>query len=353
MRTLPLVDERVLPDTATGKASILAVDDDDCILRVVEDLLGTRYDKVFSTTSPLEAISILQKNRTSVIICDQMMPGMKGIDLLALVRKRWPRMVTILLTACNDMHVVEEALDQGLIDYFVTKPWNTNRFLRIVGEAVDKYEKRKDRDRQELPSATMLNGDGHARGAVFALSRAVDARDCYTRRHSENVATYSVAIAKVMGLEDDTCELLRIGGLLHDIGKIGIPDGILLKKGRLEAAEFDTIRTHPSIGLAIIEPIGFPKEVNAIVKQHHENHDGSGYPDGLKMGEISLLARIVHVADAYDAMSTNRVYRKACSDDYIMSEFEKLRGSQFDPDVTDAFIKGLRSGAIKQAEVAA
>ena len=309
--------------------------------------MASRFSEVLKTTSPIDAISILQAREVEVVICDQMMPAMKGVDLLALIRKRWPRVVTILLTACGDLNLVEQALNQGLIDYFVTKPWNTTRFLEIISEAVVKYNKRGERNNAVTDVSPTSNGiRQHARSAAFALSRAVDARDRYTCKHSENVAAYAVAVAKRMGCREDLCELVRIGGLLHDLGKIGIPDGILLKKGRLEDSEFKAIKMHPTIGSAIIDPIGFPDEVTAIVRQHHENYNGSGYPHGLKENEIDFTARIVRVADAYDAMTTDRVYRKSCSKEYIIGELEKFKGIQFDPEVTEVFLGALQSGTL-------
>jgi uncharacterized domain HDIG len=176
------------------------------------------------------------------------------------------------------------------------------------------------------------------------LALAVDARDKYTHRHSENVSALAMELGRALGLDDAAIEELRIGGLLHDVGKIGVPDSILLKPDRLTDDEYKAIQAHPVIGVSIIEPISFPWNIEAIIRQHHENHDGSGYPDGIRGEDIVLSARIVHVVDAYEAMKANRVYREARSPEWIENEFIRYRGTQFDPNVDDVFLKELRLG---------
>ena len=172
---------------------------------------------------------------------------------------------------------------------------------------------------------------------IASISSAVDARDVYTAGHSRRVSEYSNAIAATMGLEDET-EIVRIGALLHDVGKIGIPDEILQKPGELTEAEFDCIKQHPAIGKRILDRIEAFEPYVPVVELHHENHDGSGYPWGLRGEQIPLSARIVHVADAYDAMVTNRPYRKGMSHQRALGVLEQNAGSQFDPAVVDAFL---------------
>ncbi|MBM3787930.1 MAG: HD-GYP domain-containing protein, partial [Acidobacteria bacterium] len=171
-----------------------------------------------------------------------------------------------------------------------------------------------------------------------AMAEALDARDAYTAGHSRRVSDYSVAIAQALALPADQVERLRIGAMLHDIGKIGIPDSVLLKHDRLTAEEFAVIREHPVIGRRILERIGRFQPFLAAVELHHENHDGTGYPHRLRGEEIPLEARIVHVADAYDAMTSNRPYRERMPEEKVRRILTECAGTQFDPHIVDAFL---------------
>jgi putative nucleotidyltransferase with HDIG domain len=175
---------------------------------------------------------------------------------------------------------------------------------------------------------------------INALSNALDSRDTYTKNHSENVAKYAVEIAEKMKLKKDLCNVIRTGGLLHDIGKIGIPEYIMIKPGKLTDYEYNTIKTHPTIGYEMIKHISTFKEngVLDIVLYHHERYDGKGYPKGLKGNEIPLVARIVAVADTFDAMSSKRVYRNELDLDHVLNEIRNNKGTQFDPEIVDVFL---------------
>jgi putative nucleotidyltransferase with HDIG domain len=173
---------------------------------------------------------------------------------------------------------------------------------------------------------------------IASISSAVDARDVYTAGHSRRVSDYASVIAEAMGLKDQL-EVVRIGALLHDVGKLGIPDEILQKPGPLTAEEFDCIKQHPAIGKRILDRIEAFERYVPVVELHHENHDGSGYPWGLKGERIPVSARIVHVADAYDAMVTNRPYRKGMSHQRALEILAQNAGSQFDPGVVNAFLR--------------
>jgi putative nucleotidyltransferase with HDIG domain len=182
---------------------------------------------------------------------------------------------------------------------------------------------------------------------LFAFVKAVEARDSYTQQHSDRVTELALKISRVMGCSSEERDILRFAGPLHDIGKIGIPDHILLKPGPLEQAEFERIKAHPVIGAGIIGQLGLWEREQQIVRWHHERYDGSGYPDGLAGEEIPLLARILAVADAFDAMSSNRVYRDAMDEARILDNLRKGAGSQFDPEVVEAFmiVHAQRQGA--------
>jgi len=182
---------------------------------------------------------------------------------------------------------------------------------------------------------------------IRSLAEAIDAKDSYTRGHSDRVADYAEALARKLDLDDDMLSAVRCAGYLHDTGKIGIPDAILLKPGKLSEAEYRHIMSHPILSHKIIEPVQFPFEVKPLVKHHHERIDGSGYPDGLVGDEIPLGARIIGIADAYEAMTSDRPYRKALSDDAALNELRRCSGSQFDSELVEAFISVVEENAVE------
>lgn len=178
---------------------------------------------------------------------------------------------------------------------------------------------------------------------VNTLSRAVDARDPYTAGHSERVASISGGIAKKLGLGKTDIELVELSAQFHDIGKIGIPDNILLKPERLTAEEFDVIKSHPAIGTRILSNIEFLKDCLPIILHHHENYDGSGYPSGLHGKDIPIGSRIIRIADAFDAMTSDRPYRKKLSDQEAIQEISKYKGIQFDSELTDTALSVIEN----------
>jgi len=177
---------------------------------------------------------------------------------------------------------------------------------------------------------------------IRAFAAAIEARDQYTRWHSEKVAEYAQQICINMGLDEQTAGMAYLAGLLHDAGKIGVPESILIKPGRLIDAEFEVIKKHPEIGVNILRSMQNMKEILQVIRHHHERYDGSGYPDGLKGEDIPLLSRILAVADAFDAMTSDRSYRKAFSFDKVVQEIESNAGTQFDPQVAQSFLGLLR-----------
>jgi putative nucleotidyltransferase with HDIG domain len=179
---------------------------------------------------------------------------------------------------------------------------------------------------------------------LSSLVTTLEAKDPYTKEHSKRVTEVALAIAEEMGATEDEMESIGFAGMLHDIGKIGVRDSVLLKPGRLTAAEFEVIKMHPAIGEQIVEPLGLIQAERDIIRSHHERMDGTGYPDGLMGDQIPLLARIVAVADAYDAMTSTRPYREALGEEYALEEFERGRGRQHDPAVIDALHRVLAKG---------
>lgn len=176
------------------------------------------------------------------------------------------------------------------------------------------------------------------KNTIATLSNAVDARDPYTAGHSDRVAAISMVIGEKLGLSSELLEKLEISAMFHDIGKLGVPDNILLKPGKLDELEFQKIKEHPSIGVSILKNIDFLKNSLPIILHHHERYSGGGYPDGISKGDIPLEARIICVADTYDAMTSDRPYRKGLSHEEAIVEIVKFKGIQFDPEIVDSFL---------------
>lgn len=226
--------------------------------------------------------------------------------------------------------------------------------IRVWKEHETRGEQELDRGGIEKLKAKFDNLSNQMRAtymeSTYALVRAVDAKDHYTQEHSQNVSRYSVAIGRVMGLDEDELEVLKYAGLLHDVGKIGVNQEVLVKREKLTDAEFEILKRHPAIGVSILEDVRFLQKEIPLVLHHHERYDGKGYPQGLKAREIPLGARILGVADAYDAMTTDRRYKKSLCRTEAVLELRRERGNQFAPEVVDAFVGILETESDSSAE---
>jgi putative nucleotidyltransferase with HDIG domain len=340
--------EPAVANTQDPKPLVLVVDDEAPIRQSLKRLLRRFPIEVVTTESPHEAIGILSEREVAVVVTDYMMPGMNGIELLTLIRQRWPKVVSIMITACSDVRLAAEAVNQRLIRAFITKPWDLSELREQIMDAIRANQAKNDAEADEILVRMSLARDLEKKSgaAAFSLARAMDARDAYTSKHSENVSSLAQMLGRALKLSKDVIEELRIGGLLHDVGKIGVSDSVLLKEGRLSDEEYAAIQRHPQIGASIIEPLQFTPGIAAIILQHHENHDGSGYPFRTAAEAIQQPARIVRVVDAYEAMASDRVYRKALPREAIRAEFEKFRGSRFEPLACDAFLELLDKGLV-------
>jgi putative two-component system response regulator len=333
----------------TERPVVLVVDDEVGILTAIRRSLKSVPAEVVTAENAGEAIAFLHDHPVAVVVSDHMMPGMTGLELLALVRQNWPRTLGIMMTASGDIQLAADAVNRRLVRAFLTKPWTVETLRTAVGEALEVWHASGEAAGERLKNGVGEAVRAQATRAVLALARAMDARDRYTRNHSERVAGLSVALGRALKLPPVTLEALRVGGLLHDVGKIGVLDAVLLKPSKLSAEEFEAIRRHPGMGASIVEPLGLAADVVAVIRQHHENHDGTGYPDGLTGDQIHLLARLVHVVDAYEAMRANRVYRTAREPDWIRAEMQRCRGTQFDPLLLDLFLAELDAGRVDAA----
>jgi HD-GYP domain-containing protein (c-di-GMP phosphodiesterase class II) len=274
-----------------------------------------------------------------------------------------------MMTGFTDMTIAAEAINRGEIYRLITKPWNDAEIKATLRHAFDHHELRSEikrlnqitreqsfkfqdmnknleesvRDRTKQLDAKNRELRTAYIETIRALAEAIDAKDAYTRGHSERVAVYSSRISHQMGLQTELIERIYFAGLLHDVGKIGIPDAIIAKPGRLDPEEYESIQRHPEIGARILEPVEFLRSIVPCVRHHHEWFDGSrsGYPDRLAGDHIPLPSRVIVIADTVEAMTSDRPYRKGLPLDAVVRELHKFSGTQFDPVVIDAFLKLL------------
>ncbi len=346
--------------------TVLFVDDEVNILKAIQRLLRHEPMNVLTASRPHEALEMLERQPCQVVVSDQRMPEMSGVDLLSAVRERHSDIVRMMLTGYTEMNIAVEAINRGEIYRLITKPWNDDELKATLRQAFDHYDlkgeikrlnqvtreqnfKLQDMNRNlegKVRERTMqLDHKNHELRTAYiqtirALAEAIDAKDAYTRGHSERVAVYASRIARRMNLEKDLIERVYFSGLLHDVGKIGIPDAIITKPARLNAEEYEEIKKHPEIGAKILEPVEFLDKIVPCVRHHHEWFDGCdrGYPDRLIGDQIPLPSRVILVADTVEAMTSDRPYRKALPIDTVVQELHKYSGSQFDPVVVDAFL---------------
>jgi putative two-component system response regulator len=325
---------------------VLLVDDEIGNLENMLFALELSFD-IITAASGAEALEILARENIAVIIADQRMPKMSGAELLSVVKEGYPHIIRILITAYSDLDAAVMAINKGDIFRYIKKDNPIGEIESYIRQAIDYYQVRDENQRlyDELNQGTMQT--------ITALAKTIDAKDAYTFGHSERVSLYGVGIAEIMGFSAAEKDLIRVGGLLHDIGKIAILDDILRKPGRLTKAEYDEIKRHPLISSKIIEPIPRLKAITEIVLYHHERCDGKGYPHGITFGqqtidmglqEVSagfakMAAWILPVPDTYDAMTSPRPYRDALPPQTALEELSRCKGSQFVPEVVDAFME--------------
>ena len=349
--------------------TVLFVDDEANILKALQRLLRNEPLNVLTATSPQEAIQLLESTPAQVVVSDQRMPDMSGVDLLSTIREHQPEMVRMMLTGYTEMNIAVEAINRGQIYRLITKPWNDAELKAPLRQAFDHYDLKAEIKRLNLVTREQnfelqdmyRNLEGKVRErtrqlaakhqelrtayiqTIRALAEAIDAKDAYTRGLSERVAVYASRRAREMDLPKETIERVYFSGLLHDVGKIGVPDAIITKPDRLTEEEYLEMQKHPEIGAKILAPVEFLRHVVPCVRHHHEWFDGSnrGYPDRLQGDKIPLPSRLILVCDTVEAMTSDRPYRKALPLDTVVRELHKYSGSQFDPVCVGAFLRLL------------
>lgn len=317
---------------------VLVVDDSKTILKLVESGLARQGFQVLTALNGKKALDLLKRMRPDIIISDLDMPVMNGFELRDKLMSH-PKLSSIpfiVMSANSDRASMRAMVEKGAAAYLV-KPFNIEQLVILTEKMLSNHFQLLLKDRQRLASErkAML-------GSITSLAHALEARDPYTRGHSENVSKFVVNIAEIIGVEQDNMQSLRIGAALHDLGKIGIPDSLLLKNGQLTPTEQKIFRQHPVIGANILQPIPSLKRLIPVVLHHHEQFDGSGYPDKLKGEKIPLWARITAVADTYDALTTDRPYRKGFPTEVAIQIIKEVRGTQLCPECVDAFLETMK-----------
>ncbi|HYG08626.1 MAG TPA: HD domain-containing phosphohydrolase [Pyrinomonadaceae bacterium] len=329
------------------RACILIADDEQEIRNVLYELLSEDYDCQL-VASAEAALARLRAARFDVIVSDINMEGMSGLEMIPHVAEVAPDAVVVMVSGAQTVESAIEALRAGAFDY-VTKPFDLRHVEAAVRRALEHKRLREAKRRyenylEELVAErtaeldrTLASLEDSYRMTLKALAAALETRDRETHGHSERVVSFSLRLGRELNLTGESLRSLEFGALLHDVGKIGVPDAILHKPAQLSAEEWVNMRRHPVHGQQILQGIEFLEGAARVVGQHHEKWDGTGYPLGLRGEEIDLNARIFAVADAFDAITSDRVYRAGRSYEVAVAELEKFAGQQFDPKVVAAF----------------
>ncbi len=320
------------------------IDDDLATLDCIRLSLQNERDYTVTTVSdPEQALQMIYENDFAAVISDVKMGRINGLDILKAVREYDGKIPVILITGSCDEETMRRSINLGVYE-FLRKPFEISELIITVRKALEANKLRiqnqdyKDnlqtlvleRTAELLKTKAML--ESSYLNTIHAMVNAMEINDIYTLGHSERVTAIAIGLGKAAGLSLNDLRELRIGALLHDLGKIGVISNVLNKEQTLTDSEYDLIKRHPIAGAKIVEPIGLPPAVGKIIVQHHEWFDGGGYPYGLKGEAIHFLARIVSVADSFDAMTSKRKYRSNLDVSSAVQEVYNNRGKQFDPD---------------------
>lgn len=347
------------------RGHIIIVDDDLALLeslwQQISDLHGSTHEVVMAKSAE-EALGVIydvhhQGRTVEMVIADLIMPGMTGDRLLELVNARFPAVIKILLTGHTGLDSAIYAINNANLDKYISKPWRIEDLQLTLSSLLRQFSLKQDNLRllkdlqlrnlelnaalRDLKKANSQIGTNYVE-TLESLAMALEAKDAYTAGHSERVARWAVLLARKMGLSDGEIGEMRSVALLHDIGKIGMPERILNKTGALTQAEMTLVKTHPVTGAQILQPLKSFHHYIPIVRHHHEWFNGRGYPDKVGGADLPLTVWIAAAADAFDAMTSNRPYRRMQTMEFALSELNTGRGSQFNPECVRAFMELLK-----------
>ena len=314
-------------------AKILLVEDDKVTFTAIERTLKKSGYHCSGVSSYRLALEMVKKEAFDLIISDLMLPDGSGLDLLDQVRLFLLDLPFVVITASEKENLIKDALNRGAND-FLSKPFTLSNLPTIVERNLQR-KKIDDKKNAQHNASVLLK-------AIEALIAALEAKDSYTSGHSRRVAQYARMMGEAMQLTSEEHFTLELAAILHDIGKIGMPDSILKKASSLQEMEYKTAKEHPVVGSNIVGKIDELRDVAAIIRHHHERFDGKGYPDGLKGEVIPLLSRVLTIVDAYESIVSQRVYSNALSNGEALNEIKRNSGGQFDPQLVDVFIAMMR-----------
>lgn len=318
---------------------IIVVDDEQGIVDSLSIFLKRSGYDFTGLTNPLEAIERVRNEHFDMMILDFMMDPIHGDEVVEEIRKFNKDLYILLLTGHKDLAPPLETIKRLEIQGYCGKSDKFDQLLLLIESGIKSIE--------QMNTIKTINKQLHDKNeelerayldTIGILRQTVEAKDPYTRGHSDRVSEYSVLIGKKLGLDEKTLHILKIGGLFHDIGKIGIPDSILLKESKLSDEEYSQIKNHPMIGVHMLGDAAIFTDILPIVKHHHERYDGRGYPSQLVGDDIPYVARIAAVADTFDAMTSKRSYRDSLPIDVVRAEIERCSGTQFDPNIAKVFL---------------
>ncbi|MBX9681452.1 MAG: response regulator [Gemmataceae bacterium] len=330
------------------RRKVTLVDDEPHALNVMMRAARSWNFDCQGARSAEEAVVLLERNPTPVVVTDLRMPGRGGAWLVEEIGRRWPEISVIVITGVQEDEAVESALEEGA-NHFFLKPFQLDEFRHALRHSLRRFHRRIERSKvhQELTRERDQHRERRKdtfRNAVACLFRTLEARDPATASHSLRVRAFALRLGVRLGLDSRTMKQLALASKFHDIGKIGVPDDILYKASSLTREELDNVRDHPVVGERILATIVRSPDVLAAVRHHHERYDGQGYPDRLPGESIPLLARIVTIADFFDALTSERVYRESLPIESVLEKLLEGASRQFDPRLTPIFVDLIRFG---------
>jgi len=346
-------------------SKILIIDDEVMITTTLATLIEMMLDyEVFTSNNPKDLIEsgLLDREKIDLVISDFIMPYMNGLELLSLIKEKQPNIVPILLTGYSDKESAIKSINDLGLYYYLEKPWENNELIKIIQNGIDKARledelkhklvviEKKNTEISRLYELLRRDYDKEMDNVlefIISLSNLVEAKDAYTDNHTRRVADLAIALGRMSQLNKQQLRNVEIGAMIHDIGKVSTPELILNKPGPLTPDEFEVMKQHPEAGAKVIKPISALENATELVLSHHEKLDGSGYPNGLKGDEISIETRIVTIADIFDALYTDRPYRKGMSIEKAMAILnEDAARGKLDPTIVGHLETLMNSGEL-------
>lgn len=305
--------------------TVLIVDDEESVLNSLTRIFAYSDFPTRTASDASQALELLKNEKISVLLADNMMPGMRGLELLEQAKSVSPATVKIMMTAYADLPTMLDAINRGEVFRFIVKPWDNAELEYVVREGIRRYHLHESLCREN-------------EAVLYALAETIELKDPYTKGHCERVASYALLIADALNLPEDMKNDIRYGSWLHDCGKIGVPEHLLNAARKLDGDELSIIRLHPEWGAEVARKARMSPTVVNIIRYHHEQYDGGGYPGNISGMGIPLEARIVAIADVYDAMTTERPYQEAITTALAMDCLRKRSGTGLDPYLVEKFL---------------